>query len=77
MTATGLLLALTTCCLADTVTVTPTETDELLASPGMGWQTFNRFADDDPKTAEVLAKTLLLARDEEIKDPRILRQIRH
>ena len=38
---------------------------------------FLPFADDDPKTAEVLAKTLLLARDEEIKDPRILRQIRH
>lgn len=38
---------------------------------------FLPFADDDPKTAEVLAKTLLLARDTEIKDPRILDQIRH
>lgn len=37
---------------------------------------FLPFADDDPKTAEVLAKTLLLARDEEIKDPSILAQIR-
>ncbi len=37
---------------------------------------FLPFADDDPKTAEVLAKTLLLARDDEIKDPAILRQIR-
>lgn len=37
---------------------------------------FLPFADDDPKTAEVLAKTLLLARDTEIKDPRILDQIR-
>ena len=37
---------------------------------------FLPFADDDPKTAEVLAKTLLLARDSEIKDPRILDQIR-
>ena len=38
---------------------------------------FLPFADDDPKTAEVLAKTLLLARDDEIKDPSILEQIRH
>ncbi len=38
---------------------------------------FLPFADDDPKTAEVLAKTLLLARDDEIKDPSILDQIRH
>ena len=53
MTATGLLLALTTCCIADTVTVTPTETDELLASPGMGWQTFHRFADDDPNLGDL------------------------
>jgi len=37
---------------------------------------FLPFADDDPKTAEVLAKTLLLARDDEIKDPSILEQIR-
>ena len=33
---------------AETVTVRPTETDELLANPGMGWQTFHRFADEDP-----------------------------
>ncbi|MCK4658544.1 MAG: DUF4132 domain-containing protein [Phycisphaerae bacterium] len=38
---------------------------------------FLPFADDDPRTAEVLAKTLLLARDDEIKDPSILEQIRH
>jgi len=36
---------------------------------------FLPFADDDPKTAEVLAKALLLARDDEIKDPNILDQI--
>ena len=36
---------------------------------------FLPFADNDPKTAEVLAKTLLLARDDEIKDPSILAQI--
>ena len=53
MTATGLLLALTTCCMTDTVNVTPTETDELLASPGMGWQTFHRFADDDPNLGDL------------------------
>jgi hypothetical protein len=37
---------------------------------------FLPFADDDPKTAEVLSKVLLLARDNEIKDPNILDQIR-
>jgi hypothetical protein len=31
------------------VTVTPRETDALLANPGMGWQTFHRFADEDRK----------------------------
>ena len=37
---------------------------------------FLPFADDDPKTAEVMSKVLLLARDREIKDPNILDQIR-
>lgn len=36
---------------------------------------FLPFADDDPKTAEVIAKVLLLARDDQIKDPTILEQI--
>jgi hypothetical protein len=36
---------------------------------------FLPFADDDPKTAEVVSKVLLLARDREIKDPTILEQI--
>ena len=36
---------------------------------------FLPFADDDPKTAEVLSKVLLLARDREIQDPNILQQI--
>jgi hypothetical protein len=31
-----------------TVTIKPRETNELLANPGMGWQTFHHFADDDP-----------------------------
>ena len=37
---------------------------------------FLPFADDDPKTAELLSKVLLLARDEDIKDPNLLDQIR-
>jgi predicted DNA-binding WGR domain protein len=36
---------------------------------------FLPFADDDPKTAEVLSKVLLLARDQSIQDPNILAQI--
>jgi hypothetical protein len=37
---------------------------------------FLPFADDDPKTAEIVSKTLLLARDHEIKDSSILEQLR-
>jgi HEAT repeat protein len=37
---------------------------------------FLPFADDDPKTAEIMSKALLLARDREIKDPTILEQLR-
>ena len=37
---------------------------------------FLPFADDDPRTAEVLSKVLLLARDTEIRDPNILERIR-
>jgi len=37
---------------------------------------FLPFADDDPKTAEIVSKALLLARDREIKDPTILEQLR-
>src|SRR5262249_46233328 len=33
---------------------------------------FLPFADDDPKTAEILSKVLLLSRDDEIQDPSIL-----
>ncbi len=32
---------------ASMVRVEPKQTDELLANPGMGWQTFHRFADED------------------------------
>jgi hypothetical protein len=37
---------------------------------------FLPFADDDPRTAEILSKVILLARDQEIKDPNLLDQIR-
>jgi hypothetical protein len=37
---------------------------------------FLPFADDDPKTAEVMSKVILLARDQEIQDPTILDQLR-
>ncbi|WP_437231206.1 DUF4132 domain-containing protein [Planctomicrobium sp. SH661] len=37
---------------------------------------FLPFADDDPRSAEVLSKVLLLARDQEIQDPSILEQLR-
>lgn len=36
---------------------------------------FLPFADDDPRTAEVISKVCLLARDQEIQDPTILQQI--
>ncbi len=37
---------------------------------------FLPFADDDPKTAEIISKVLLFAEDEKIKDPMILSEIR-
>ena len=36
---------------------------------------FLPFADDDPKTAEIMSKIILLAEDGKIKDPSILSQI--
>lgn len=36
---------------------------------------FLPFADDDPRTAEVVSKTLLLAKDDQITDPTILEQL--
>lgn len=36
---------------------------------------FLPFADDDPKTAEIMSKIVLLAEDRKIKDPAIIRQI--
>lgn len=37
---------------------------------------FLPFADDDPKTAEIMSKIILLAEDKKIKDPSILDQLR-
>ena len=37
---------------------------------------FLPFVDEDPKTAEILSKILLLAKDSRIKDPYILEQVR-
>lgn len=37
---------------------------------------FLPFADDDPKTAEIVSKALLLARDQQIQDPAILEQLK-
>ena len=34
------------------------------------------FVDDDPKTAEIITKVLLFAKDNDIKDPFILNQIK-
>ncbi len=36
---------------AQLVEIAPTETESLLANPGMGWQTFHRFADNDETLA--------------------------
>ena len=36
---------------------------------------FLPFADDDPKSAEVMSKVLLLARDKDIQDPTIIQQL--
>ncbi len=36
---------------------------------------FLPFADDDPRSAEVLSKVLLLVRDDEIRDPSIRVQL--
>ena len=44
----SLLVTALSCFIAsDLKEVTPKEIDDLLANPGMGWQTFHRFADED------------------------------
>ena len=42
-------------------------------APSTAGRLFLPFADDDPNTAEIVSKALLLARDAEIRDPAILR----
>src|SRR5262249_10746176 len=49
----------------------------IIPVPGQhGGRIFLPFADEDPKTAEVISKTIMLARDAEIQDPTILDQLR-
>ena len=47
----GLAVASLTVSGSSMVQVEPRATDELLANPGMGWQTFQRFADEDRNLA--------------------------
>jgi hypothetical protein len=47
---------------ADRVRVVPEETDEILANPGMGWETFHRTANDDPNLPEWIPSTVHYAR---------------
>jgi len=41
-----------------TVTVAPQQTDEILANPGMGWQTFYRTADEDKNLPSWIPSTI-------------------
>ncbi|OGV67718.1 MAG: hypothetical protein A3K19_10795 [Lentisphaerae bacterium RIFOXYB12_FULL_65_16] len=45
-----------------TVTVTPEETDEILANPGMGWETFHRTAKQDKTLPAWIPSTVHYAR---------------
>ena len=36
---------------------------------------FIQFVDNDPKSAELVSKVILLAKDSQVKDPTILEQI--
>ncbi|HEX42898.1 MAG TPA: DUF4832 domain-containing protein [Phycisphaerales bacterium] len=44
------------------ITVTPQESDELLANPGMGWQTFHRTRDADKSLPDWIPSTVHYAR---------------
>jgi hypothetical protein len=44
------------------VTVTPEETEEILANPGMGWETFHRTANDDKNLPSWIPSTIHYAR---------------
>ncbi len=45
-----------------TVTIRPEETDELLANPGIGWQTFHRTRDQDRSLPDWIPSTVHYAR---------------
>lgn len=47
---------------AETVTVRPEETGELLANPGIGWETFHRTADKDASLPDWIPSTVHYAR---------------
>lgn len=47
---------------AQQVVVTPEETDELLANPGMGWQTFHRTSKQDKNLPSWIPSTVYYAR---------------
>ena len=49
--ALGVVVALGLAATGRGVTVIPEATDELLANPGTGWQTFHCFADEDKSLA--------------------------
>ena len=44
------------------VTVTPEETDEILANPGMGWETFHRTSKRDKNLPSWIPSTVHYAR---------------
>jgi hypothetical protein len=46
----------------ETLTILPEETDELLANPGIGWQTFHRTADKDRELPDWIPSTVHYAR---------------
>jgi len=47
---------------SEMVTVVPEETDELLANPGMGWETFHRTRDEDENLPAWIPSTVHYAR---------------
>ena len=66
-TLTGLWTALSAllaslACAAEPVTVVPRETDQILANPGMGWQTFHRTSKHDRSLPAWIPSTVHYAR---------------
>ncbi|MBM3878126.1 MAG: hypothetical protein FJ387_00130 [Verrucomicrobia bacterium] len=47
---------------APTVTVTPAESDDILANPGMGWQIFHRTRPQDKSLPDWIPSTVHYAR---------------